>query len=526
MKSKKSRYISLLVIAILFLGIVCFNYKQNKKIYNQPPSNKWSKEVIIGNGTINNAPKVIKEEDRIIIGYDNLNKFKISVTDNLGKKILEKVYEFNEEFILNTALTKTSNGYLFLYNSTKSGQPYMGKIYLDKNFEKIEEKVEDGVTNIVQLDDNLVIISNEDKLTIRNTEKENDINAEKMNAKNASNIVSCKLKDKYMIAFIENKCNFKSIFVENGKFKDGKDVFKTSNILTVNYENLACSSDGEYGYVMMEENVKGQYTGTKMIKFKLNGNEEPKVSTLKVNEYKEVHNNIGAYSEEGARFIGTIPIEKKDGYRQETIVDYIIKNGEVKSFENVSRLREMCIFPYINDDTIVYASFDKNYNYNINLARDNDEFKEKNNQPMKFESKLAFNHTIEQLAYSLSYILIIATKWVIPALFLGAVISFFDYKFRLKGKIILFMGSGVIAAVLKTIEIYKLIYIKGIILPNLIAIPSLGILVCIAISLISYLIGINRYRYDEDSSFIVNFGIGLMIDTILTLVMFTPYIYA
>lgn len=46
MSDKRSKYIGWTAILVLFLGIVFFNYSENKKIYNSVPSQKWSKEVV------------------------------------------------------------------------------------------------------------------------------------------------------------------------------------------------------------------------------------------------------------------------------------------------------------------------------------------------------------------------------------------------------------------------------------------------------------------------------------------------
>ena len=522
MSDKRSKYIGWIAILVLFLGIVFFNYSENKKIYNSVPSQKWSKEVVIGNGNSKNSPKFIKKDNKIILGYDNLNEVKISSIDNLGKKEVEKTYKIDEDFLLGTSFTKVKDGYVFAYNSTTEGKPYMGKVYLNEDLEKIDEKKEENITNIVQLDDNLVVLSDESKIIVRNTEKESEI---KLDVKNASNIAVCKLKDKYMICFVENKSELNSVLVENGQFKDRKLVLRMSQSGRINYDNFACSSDGTFGYVILEERNRGEYTGTDIIPFKLQGNEVGELKKLTVNGYNEVYNNIGLYSEEGERFMGTIPINKQGDKEQETIVDYVIENGEIKSFDNVSRLREMCISPYVQDDVIAYLSYNKEDNYNINIASTNDQFKSLNNGVRSEDSKLAINHTIEQIAYAISYILIIGLHWCVPALFLCAVVSFFDYKIKVKGKFIAFISIGALVIGLKSLEMYRQVYAINRQLPAMLSNATVGIIICAVISLVSYMVGYNRCKRDEESPFIANFGIALLIDTILTLILFTPYIY-
>lgn len=516
---RNNKKIYSIVIGVLLVFILIFNYIININIYEKPPSDKWSKEVKIGEGKIRNNPVLINDGNKIIVGYENGNQLCLVETDQVGKKLKEKSYEVNEDFIMDITLVKSKDGYLFNFRSTEKSIGYIGTLVLDKDLNKIDERKITNVNAMYQLEDNLLLISYDDRLELINTETsyKTFINIGKLNM-----ISAVKNKDGYFVSLLQDERNFKAIYIKDNKFKEIKDVIKIERRDGLTYTNLACSQDDKYGYILLEQRYKSEFMGTRVIQFDLNG-DEANLKELKVNNSKYIYNNIGIYSEEGARFLATT--ERIFGGKdiQENIVDYVIKDGEVKYFDYATRLRNLCIYPYINDEMMTFISFNEDDKYNVNLASTKEDFKKVNNIPRSSEYITSFITMLQGILYALAYIFVYGLRWIIPSLVLVGVTSFFDYSINTSKRLKLFICIGIVSTILKTINIISVVYTKySYAIPDVIASKFIGIVICVIISFFSYALGYEIYKKDLDNVTMIPFSIGLLIDTILTLLIFVP----
>ncbi|MBS5824132.1 MAG: hypothetical protein KID00_09785 [Clostridium argentinense] len=510
-----------IIIGVILISILIFNYTINVNIYKKPPSDMWSKEVKIGKGKIRNNPVIINDGDKIIVGYDNENKLCLVETDKIGKKLRENSYEVDEDFIMDTTLVKSKDGYLFNFRSTEKSIGYIGTLVLDKDLNKIDERKITNVNAMHQLEDNLLLISYNDRLELVNTETsyKTSIDIEKLNM-----ISAVKSKDGYLVTLLQDERNFKAIYIKDNKFSEIRDVITIERRDGLTYTNLACSQDDKYGYILLEQRYKSEFMGTRIIQFDLNG-DEVNLKELKVNNSKYVYDNIGIYSEEGARFLATT--ERIFGTKdiQENIVDYTIKDGEVKSFNYATRLRNLCVYPYVNDEMMAFISFAEDGKYNVNLASMNDEFKKVNNVSRTSEYTTAFIVMLQGVLYAVAYIFVYGLRWILPSLVLVGLISFFDYSISASKRLKLFMVNGIISTIMKTTNIVSVVYTKyDYAVPDIIASKFIGIVICIIISLFSYVLGYEIYKKDLDNVTMIPFSISLLIDTVLTLLIFVPII--
>ncbi|WP_291569136.1 MULTISPECIES: hypothetical protein [unclassified Clostridium] len=516
---KNTKKIYSIIIGIMLISILIFQYVINVNLYKNPPSDRWSKEVQIGKGDIKNNPVLIKDDDKIIVGYENKDQLCLVATDRVGKKLNEKSYNVNEDFIMDTTLVKTKDGYLFNFRSTENSIGYIGTLVLDKDFNKIDERRITNVNSMCQLEDNLLLISYNDRLELINTETSYKTS---INTKKADMISAVKNKDGYFISLLQDERDFKAVYIKDNKFQEIRDIITIERIDNLSYSNLACSQDDKYGYILIEQKYKGEFMGTRVIQFDLKG-DEVTLKELKVNNNKNVHDNVGIYSEEGARFLATTErvFGKKD--IQENIVDYVIDDGEVKFFDYATRLRNLCIYPSINEDIMAFISFSGQDQYNVNLASMNDEFKEVNNVPRNSEYGMAFTAMLQGSLYALAYIFVYGLRWIIPSLVLVGIISFFDYSISTSKRLKLFIGSGIITTIIKIMSIISVVYTQyHYAIPDVIASKFIGAMICIIISFFSYALAYEMYKKDLDNVMMISFSIGLLIDTALTLLVFVP----
>jgi hypothetical protein len=110
-KMKKKMYI--ISFVVLFFTIIGFQYKVEYDIRSQPPSDTWSKEVVIGKGNVTTYPKILKKDKNNIVAFNDGDKLQLVVTDELGKKIMEKTFETKATLVKEVNLMK-AQGFFYL----------------------------------------------------------------------------------------------------------------------------------------------------------------------------------------------------------------------------------------------------------------------------------------------------------------------------------------------------------------------------------------------------------------------------
>jgi hypothetical protein len=508
-------------IIMVFLIILVSNYYNNYNLLKQPPSKKWSKEVQIGSGLGKNTPIVIKEESRLLVAYEDTKKIKICEMDLKGAEIKTTEYDVEEELLKNLIFTKNDGGYILMYNGSKSGTPYLESIVLDKELNMIKKETEEGILLTEQIDSENIALSYKDKIKVVNTVTSEYV---EVPVENVTMLTANKNKDDFLICYLEDEQLFKGFTVNNGQASQSFSIKKIIKTDRITYDGMSLSSDGENGYILIEQYVRSEYSSTSVIQFPISGG-EGQISTLVVDNSKDIVNTKGAYSEEGAKFYGTMGVAFGKKEVQKAIVSFEIKNGEVSNVEKLTRLRELCIHPYAEDDYIGFLSFEKEGIYNINISSSNEEFKDTNNGPRRDEKIRAIGYVTEGFMFSISYIIIIGFRWIVPAMVIGGIATFMDYKFDDKKKRYMYIILAAITVIMKTYTINKTVYAQySYMLPTVLAPAFAGILVSLLIGLVVYVYGYMVYTDDFESIFMGKFGIFMLIDALLTLMIFVPLI--
>jgi len=518
---KKKKQVLFLIIIITFILILTGSYFNNYNLLKQPPSETWSKEVQLGSGGQKNSPVIIKEKDRLLTAYEDTKKLKICETDLSGKLLRTEEYDVDEELLKNVVFTKSSDGYVLMYNSSKSGQGYLENIILDKDLKVVNRKILEGVEHTYQIDSSNIVIAYNDKIEVINTleDKSSSVMVEDL-----SMITASSSKDGLLVCYLEKDEFFKAVTFKEGVASEPISVTSIVKPEKISYNNISSSTDGKYGYILVEEYVRNEYALTKLIEFPIAGG-ETKISTLSVDDSKYIVNTKGSYSEDGGKFYATMSRAFGKKEVQQAIISFGIKDGQESNVEVVTRLRELCINPYIEEDYIGFLSFKEKGVYNVNIASTNEEFKSVNNVSRGSEKSRALFYMLEGVMISISYIIIMGFRWIIPVLVVGGAVTFIDYSFSEKKKKIVYIILSAVGIALKTYVITKVFYGTYVyMLPNVLAPVAIGIAISLLIGVIVYGYGYFVYIDDFEGIFIGKFSIFMLMDALLSLMVFVPLI--
>jgi hypothetical protein len=237
---------------------------------------------------------------------------------------------------------------------------------------------------------------------------------------------------------------------------------------------------------------------------------------------------VSVSSGDEARFV--VGYARKYGRttRQFNLLDFYIKDGKTVRSSYVTRSREGSNESFVNGDMIVYSSLIKGDRYKVQIASQNEEFKNANNGVRTGEIKLALMDIALELLNAVFSLFTLSLGWLIPGFVLISIISLFGYRIKSKRKKIFFLLTCVITAAMKLYTIYSLYYgTYGKSMHQLLKSPQTGIIVAAVFSIFAYAFGYSRYSYkmksDEDVMPILSFMLALLADSMLTQFLFTPF---
>ncbi|MBZ9684927.1 hypothetical protein G9F72_000945 [Clostridium estertheticum] len=514
---KKKMYI--ISFVVLFFTIIGFQYKVEYDIRSQPPSDKWSKEVAISKGNVTSFPKILKNDKNNIVAFNDGEKLQLVETDDLGKKIVEKTFETKTTLVKEVNLLKVQDFFYLSYNSYENGTNSLKIIKLDKELKELETARIENITETYQIGEDILIVGYKDKIQVLDMTKDSKMD---FNIKGATLFSGVKTESGYIFTYSNGEEGFSYITVQGGVASSPKlaGVLIKSGAMT--FLHTATSSDSKNGYLLIEYSVQGEIVGNRILEFALDGSNKNS-SDLYINDNKNIYNVVGTYSKDGARFFATT--ERIFGIKdsQQSIVDFILKDNKVASYSYVTRLTGLTTYPAISGDTVAYASYNKKDEYGVYLGSQNEEFKKANNVHLPIETKQATTNTLQGFVYSLVY-LIYPIKWLMPTAFLISIMTFFSYSFTDKKKKLYFILISIVSFALKISVILSNSYGDKIyLLPHVLAHKWMAILTGIVISTLCYSFGYNLYNKDLEAMPISKFGIALVLDTMLTMMIFVPF---
>ena len=359
------------------------------------------------------------------------SKLKLVVTDNLGKKILEKTFETKATLVKEVNLLKAQGFFYLSFNSYENGANSLKVIKLDSELNELERTKIENITETYQIGDDVLIVGYKNKIQVLDMAKNSKVN---LNIKGATLLSGAKTKSGFIITYCSGDEGFSYITMESGVASLPKIAGVLNKSVAMTFMRTATSSDSKNGYLLIEYSVQGDIVGTRILKFAFDGSSKDS-SELYIDNNKNIYNVIGTYSKDGARFFATTDRIFGIKDKQQSIVDFIIKDNKVASYSFASRLSGLTTYPAINGDTIAYCSYNKQGEYGVYIGSQNDKFKISNNIHLPLERKQTTINTLQGFVYSVIYLLY-PIKWLMPVVMLISIMSFFSYSLSDKKEII------------------------------------------------------------------------------------------
>ena len=293
-------------------------------------------------------------------------------------------------------------------------------IKLDSELNELERTKIENITETYQIGEDVLIVGYKDKVEVLDMAKNSKM---KLNIKGATLFSGAKTESGFIFTYCNGDEGFSYLTIESGVASVPKIAGVLNKSAAMSFMRTATSSDSKNGYLLIEYSVQGDIVGTRILKFAFDGSSKDS-SELYIDNNKNIYNVVGTYSKEGARFFATTDRIFGTKDKQQSIVDFILKDNKVASYSFASRLSGLTTYPAISGDTIAYCSYNKPGEYGVYLGSQNDKFKKANNIHLPIERKQTTINTLQGFVYSLIYLLY-PIKWLMPVVMLISIMSFF-----------------------------------------------------------------------------------------------------
>lgn len=509
------------VSVIIFIAIFSFHFYLNFKIRTAPPSQEWSKEVLLAEGSIECNPRLIKYKDFYVVAYSDGKYIKILKVDSIGRKIEEKTLPVKEGTVKDIHLL-TDNQNLLM-----EVEVYMGSdscLLSFKGNEKFEFTEDGKILNIldfVQIDNSTMAVALQDKVQFIDFKNNTTI---PINVSKQRFLMGAKHKDEYIICYMKGLNNFEYVRIKNGIVSQPKIAGHLTEITKVNFVKGTMIANDDYANAFIEYKTEGDYSGSKMLTFSLN-TEEYKVSDFQINgEGQEIYNVEPFYHGGKTSILATA--ERDFGKKKQfsDIVEYDEEQGAFVKATPLSRSGEISLYASAAEDTVTFCDIVGKNDLKLFMVSSREEFKKANGEIRGSEIKGAFSDTINSCFSSLGYIVIYGVFWIIPSIAMAGIVFMVEYKLNFTWKKVLFVAISALGSILKCKYIYNIIFVENAYkLPSLLN-PYLGLGICLAISLLFYYPAYKKYVNEEENILIAPYSISLLLESLFTVMLFRSFL--
>lgn len=524
----KKRIFPIIFVAVFILSTF-YHYSINYKIRTVPPSEKWAKDVKISEGNLKTYPKIIKFKGNYVVIHDDGDLIKLVSIDSNGNKLKEKTFPGEDTLIRDVAILTDGKDIYINWLTKIKGINYASNMILDEDFNTKKSWKEQGPIESTQIGDGILGLLYSDKVEIRDI-KEGKSYTKKIGL--SSMLAGTTTKDGYLISFWENEMEFKYFYIKDGKVSETKlaapfflikqrsSLFKTA---------IAC--DEKNGYIVLEMRSRDSGFGIgSLITFSLDGSQNPSTKALNITgKGNVVYNPVSVESGDKARFLIACEriVGKDNNYNN--IAEFSIKNGEIKDVNFISKTQNPSICPHISGNIALFCAYEDE-KIGVYISSSDNSFKEKHNPVRKYERNLAISDTLNGMLSGFFHNFVLGLRWLFPELFIGGILVLINNGLKSrKSKLISFSVGSVLAALIKFQVFYSLFYsLYPGSLPGILENKIIFTLINLMLSIACFYYGFEGYKkrleIGYDSMPIFNFSIAFVIDSILTLQIFYPFL--
>lgn len=509
-----------ILLAACFIAIAAFHFALNFNRRNQPPSNVWSKEVLISSGNVQSNPSFIRYKDYYIVAHSDGDKIKILSVDSMGKKLNEKVFNAKGDEPLSTNVVTDGKDLYLYWTISKAGNKTIYNVKLDDKLNTLEEGTIENSNEVVSIGENVIAVNYKDKIGVTDLSTGKSYSVPSSNAEFLS---AARNRQGYVISFKQGR-EFEYFTIINGTASELKQAANLEDVTSIAYVNSTLIADDNFGYILMEYRNKGEFGGTKMIKFSLKETGKFDIDEFKVNKSKvEVLNLSPYYSEGEAKFLAqqTVRYYKKKYYDDIVEINVTMDSKPVL----LSRSKELSMFSAAVGDKAIFCDLVGRDKFNVYMTSKDEQFKAVHNNVRLSDIKLALIDTIGELLFSFVYILPYGMLWIIPTIAVISLYSIFEYKTELKKKKIMFVLIYLAFFVFKSLGIHSVSFKRfGALMPAFMTF-GLSLVFSAILSLLCCFYAYKRYtREIEDNISIMNLALPMVYDSILSLMVVVPFI--
>lgn len=511
---------------VMLIAIFSINFYLNFKLRAAPPSNEWSKEVLLTEGKIQ-SPKLIKYKDSYTVAYGDGKNIKIIKVDSIGRKIAEKVIPIKSGKLKDIYLF-TNDKDLFIVSQIIVGNS-QNIVYLrgNENYDFDEVETIQNVSEVVHIDNNVMALGfwNKIELIDFRENKKADINVYDYRF-----LMGSKNKDGYILAYLASNGDIQYVTVKNGRISEPKLGGILPEITYTYFQKATLIANNNDVDVLMEYKYRlpgspGEFIDTKLLTFSLDSNKYNS-GPVRVNGENIVLSNISQFSngkENSILATASRDYGKKKSF--EDILKFDVKNGKFVKTTPLSRSNELSVDASGSEDTAVFCDVLSSDNYKLYMVSSREDFKKANNTVRINELKLALVDTLDSMIYSSGYIIIYSMLWVLPCLLIAAILTVLEYRLSKKGRHFAFIFACIIATLIKCYFVNKISYGRyRMMLPKLLN-PWAGIGICILISAVFYIPGYFNYKKDEGNITIsLPFSVSLFLESFFTVMLFGSFL--
>lgn len=538
----KRRIYGIIIIAC-FIAITIFQYKISYDFRIKAPSEVWSKEVLISEGKmkVNNVPKLVNYRDGFVVAHDDGNRVKVISLDKLGKKEKEIIITGEDDSIKDLNLL-TDGEYLYVNWATyKNGIESALIIKLDNKFNEVERWTKNDIKELAQVGESVLVTAYNNRIEVQDfkTNQVASVNTPSP-SKLSGTITNFGDMVTYYVPFkagVREISGFFYFYFMDGTITEPVNIMERPLTSSEIFFGTATACDDKNGYILVERKNKMQYSSNVFITFPLGSSPSDKsnektgvervLDIMPTDQF--IYSPATISSGEEARFV--VGYARKYGRtaKQFNLLDFSYKDGKVVKSNYITRTRQASNQAYTNGENIVYSSLKKADIYEIYLSSSNKEFITANNGIRNEEIKLAIIDIIQELMNAVFSLFIYGISWIVPGVVLIAILTMIGYKLSVKLKRLAFILICTATTLFKLLSVnhyYYKIFAKD--MPTMLSSAGVGIGIAFLLSLLCYLFGteiyFNKLKKDEFVFPFIIFAIALIIDSLLTQFVFTPFI--
>lgn len=511
----------LITFIVLLVSILAYHYFYNFEVRIQPPSEQWSKEVLISKGNTNTNLKIIKLQQNYYVAHDDGSSVKVIKLDELGHKLKEKTFKAESDLVTGITLCKKGEELSLAWTTSKADYNVLHYITLDGSLAVKDTATEEGILETVQAGEHTLVTSYKNKIVSLDLSTGKKIESK---AVKPSLLAASDTGKEIAVSYMQESGAFYYFLLKDGVQSEVKLAGKVAKSDRDLFFSPAITSDGQYGYIIFEHKLKDTYKGARVLQFSFVDNTYHSYY-LSIGDMNYIYSLVTAPSTEGARFLAGTERWYTKKEQQYDIIDFTLKNGKVVKSSFVSRTMDLSLTPAITDHMAVFCDVMGGNQNNVYVTSENSAFKEVNNKIRTSEVEAAAIDVLQGIGMGVAYIFLAGIMWMFPGMCFSGILYFFDYKISDHRKPLYFVLVYLATAAIKLKVMFNVVYVeKAYLLSGIIAYPAVGIALMVAISLLSLFYGYKRYTRDIESVSAISFFLALLWDSILTLIAFIPFI--